>query len=142
MTAKEWLQKGRRMNFEIDELLASRDRVFEKACKCGFVDYEKDKIQTTKTNSTENKIITYIAYTQDIDMRTDALYEYRRQMLSCINKLNDSTYRTILIAYYINCKGWEQIARDQSYSVRQILRLHGEALIKFEEFYKDVTKCH
>lgn len=47
-----------------------------------------------------------------------------------IDKLEDSTDRLILRARYIQCKKWEEICVELSYSLRQIHRLHSDILNK------------
>ena len=59
-------------------------------------------------------------------------------MLNLINRLDNTIYRTLLIARYINCKTWEQIADEMGYDLRWIYRLHGKALKAIESHYKSV----
>lgn len=138
MTVKEWLKKGRRLNIEIAELEKAKENAFNLACGGSGVS-GGEKVQTSRENSTEGKFSAYAQYSADMDNRLKELYTYQRKMLKLINRVDDSTYRALLIAYYVNCKPWEQIAEEHNYSVRQILRLHGEALLKSDVFFKDVT---
>lgn len=138
MTVKEWLNKGRKLNIEIAELKKAKDNAFVSACGGSAVGSE-EKVQTSLNNGTEGKFSAYAQYSADMDNRLKELYTYQRKMLKLINRVDDSTYRALLIAYYVNCKPWEQIAEEHNYSVRQILRLHGEALLKSDVFFKDVT---
>lgn len=138
MTVKEWLKKGRRLNIEIAELEKAKENAFNLACGGSAVG-GGEKVQTSRGNSTEGKFSAYAQYSADMDNRLKELYTYQRKMLKLINRVDDSTYRALLIAYYVNCETWEQIAEEHNYSVRQILRLHGEALLKSDVFFKDVT---
>lgn len=50
--------------------------------------------------------------------------------LKTIDELDNSLDRCILRARYIECKAWEQICVELSYSWRQIHRLHSNILNK------------
>lgn len=132
MTAKEFLRKGRQLNFEIDELKKVRDNAFTEACGTvtaisGF------KVQTSNANTTEARFIKYADYTAMIDRRINELYQYQAEMMKVINTIGNTTYRTLLIAYYVNCKTWEETAEAISKSVRWTYMLHGEALKEVEK---------
>ena len=142
MTAKEFLNKGRRMNFEIDELVREQNKAFAKACATA-VNYDGEHVQTSPGNVTENKFISYTDYSATIDRKIDELYEYRIKMHELISTIDNTVYRAILIARYINCDTWESIAdRFKFKDVRHIYRLHGKALrqIPYKEFMSIVSK--
>ncbi len=126
---KDFLQKGRRLNFEIDELIRARDIAFNLACGTAAAP-DGEKVQTTKVNTSEIKFVKYAEYSAEIDKRIRELYEYRQCMLRLINKLDSTVYRSVLIARYINCKTWEQVADTIGLKdVRHIYRLHEKALL-------------
>lgn len=127
MTAKEFLQKGRQLNFELEELKEARERAFGAACSAS-VQGDGERVQTSSGNATEGKFITYSNYSVEIDRRIKELSEYRSEMLWAINTIESSVYRSILIARYINCKRWEDIAKDMNFSARRIYQLHKAAL--------------
>ena len=139
MTVKEFLKRGRLLNREILELTEARTRAFNAACG-GAVDTSAERVQTTPANGSEGKFLTYAAYGTEIEERIRELNGYRQRMLESISKVESTTYRSLLIAYYINCKTWEQVAEDMNYSLRTIHRLHGKALWAID--CKVGTKCH
>ena len=136
MTIKEWLQKARKLNNEVEQLKMARQKALNLACEA-TVGVDNEKVQTSKINSTESKFVTYADYSKLLDAKIYELTNYRIKVLGCINKLDNSTYRTLLIARYINCKTWEQIAEDMQFKdVRWTYVLHGRALKKMEEAIK------
>ena len=135
MDVKEFFQKGRRLNFEINELIQARDNAFNLACGTGSA-YGYEKVQTTKGNISENKFIKYADYSTEINKRIDELYEYRQCMLRLINKLDNTVYRSLLIARYINCQTWEQVAEKISKSVRWTYKMHDKALKEADKYVK------
>ena len=136
MTPKEFLQKGRKMSLEIDELIRERDRAFALACGTA-VKYDDERVQTSPGNVTEAKFINYAEATRLIDQKIDDLYAYRLKMHRVIDMVDNSLYRAVLIARYINCDTWECIAERFNYDLRWIYRLHGKALK--EILYKEFT---
>ena len=123
------------MNFEIDELVREQNKAFAKACATA-VNYDGEHVQTSPGNVTENKFISYTDYSATIDRKIDELYEYRIKMHELISTIDNTVYRAILIARYINCDTWESIADRFNYSCMQIYRIHGKALkeIGYKEF--------
>ena len=129
MTIKEWLNRGRLLDLQINKLLAERDSVFDLAVKAtGSI--QKDKVQTSKKNTSERIYVKYISYTEENDKIVDELVEINHEILSAINEVEDPTLRTLLQLRYINFETWEQIANDMNYSYMQVCRLHGKALGK------------
>lgn len=129
MTTKEWLKRGRRLNYEIEQLKIAKQKAFELACG-GAVDTSNEKVQGNNDNGTERKFISYVAYEEIIDKRIDQLTQIKTEILEAINNVPGSAYRAVLIAYYVNCKAWEEIAEELHYSERTVHRIHGEAIKK------------
>lgn len=137
MTAKEWLDRGRKLDEEINQLLQSQQEALTRATKTTCVS-DGEKVQTSQSNTSESEFINYASYSDMIDKRIDELYAIKQEILAAVMKLEDGTLRTLLIARYINFHTWERIAYDMHYSYRQVCRLHGKALNKI----KDVIECH
>ena len=137
MTAKEWLNRGRYLDREIDQLLEDQQNALNLACGTA-VSYGGEKVQTSKKNVTERRFIAYADYSAKIDNRIDELYAIKTEIKAAINKLDDPLLRALLIARYVNMKTWEQIAEDLNYDLRWIYRLHGKALRAIESHYRPV----
>ncbi|MDO4281338.1 MAG: DUF1492 domain-containing protein [Peptococcaceae bacterium] len=60
------------------------------------------------------------------------LMRRRQEAMAVITKIERSELRSVLLLYYLGGKSWDQVADALNYSVRQTLRLHGEALLAFE----------
>lgn len=127
MTVKEWLNKGRKINIELQQLREERKQAFDLACNCTSCP-SGEKVQSSQRNTTDMKYAAYTEYASIIDQKEFELLVHRSRMRRMINMLDNSTYRALLTARYINCKTWEQIAEDMHYTVRNIYILHGEAL--------------
>ena len=63
----------------------------------------------------------------EIQEKVYELLELRLKVFKEIEKL-PSPYMDIMFDRYINCKKWEDVARDQNYELRYILKLHKKAI--------------
>ena len=133
---KEWLSRARNMDEEINALISEQERALTNATST-VANSGSEKVQTSNVNTSENKFVSYAAYSELIDKRIDRLYEIKKEILENVNKLDDATLRTILILRYLNFQTWEMIACRIYYSYKQVCRLHGKAL----NLIKDVIEC-
>lgn len=79
----------------------------------------------------ENQIISENAELLDIRIET------RKR----INRVANSNLNLILKKRYLQFMTFEAIADEMNYSVRHVLRLHGQALAEFAKSNKDVIEC-
>lgn len=128
MTTKEWLNRGYKLDKEINALLKEQSAALTRATgsTCGT---NAERVQTSRRNTTEDRFINYASYSELIDNRIDELYAIKQEILSAINKVNDAVLRTLLIEKYVNFHTWEQIACNMNYSyVHVVHNLHPKAL--------------
>lgn len=128
MTTKEWLNRGYKLDNEINALLKEQSAALTRATgsTCGT---GAEKVQTSRRNNSEDRFINYASYSELIDNRIDELYAIKQEILSVINKVDDAVLRTLLIEKYVNFHTWEQIACDMNYSyVHVVHNLHPKAL--------------
>lgn len=130
MTVKEWLNRGYKLDKEINALLEEREKAFNLACKASAPPTDKERVCTTQVNSTEAKYIQYSEYTRLIDERIDVLYKVKDEIMTVISAVENNTYRTLLILRYVQFKTWEEIADETKYNLRWVHRLHKKALIE------------
>ena len=135
MTTEERLQKAQKLNDEVEELKYAKEEAFDSACDI-TAHMEDEKVQTSKENSFERRLIAYADYSKLLDERIFELICYRTEILRRINMIEDTNLRTLLIARYINCKTWEQIAEDMGYSDKWVrTSLHKRALAEAEKCF-------
>ena len=128
MTSKEWLNRGYKLDKEINALLKEQSAALTRATgsTCGT---NAERVQTSRRNTTEDRFINYASYSELIDNRIDELYAIKQEILSAISKVNDAVLRTLLIEKYVNFHTWEQIACNMNYSyVHVVHNLHPKAL--------------
>lgn len=131
MTAKEFLQRGWKVDLEIRELLQAKEEAFARALHAGGGDGER--VQQSVDNRQESRNVEYANYSLHIDRKIDELCAIKDEILGIIMQVEDSALRTVLIARYINFKSWESIMVDMGYSWRQVMRMRARALEEVEQ---------
>ena len=129
LTKKEWLKRARIIDKEINQLEIARKEAYEIAISTS-VEMSKEKVKGSSGNAMERKLVNYLEYDLQISRQKEKLLEYKAEILEAIASVEDTRYRTLLIAYYVNCKSWEEVAVLMNYGIRQVYRLHGDALQK------------
>ena len=100
-----------------------------------------DKVQTSGPKDTLGETIAKImSLEDDINTRIDELVERKADALRRIQNVPDQDQQNILIARYVNGEKWEKIAVDLNFSIAQIYRIHGAALLDFIKENPDILK--
>lgn len=111
MQVKEWLSRAHRIDVEINNIIEERDKVFNRAVYArAKTERNTESHNRSHKNFSEPKVISYIAYTDMLDNKIDELYKVKREIVSAIWQVENSTLRKLLFARYIQSKTWEQIA--------------------------------
>lgn len=66
-----------------------------------------------------------------INARIDELIRLKCDACDTINRIADKDQQNVLIARYVQGVKWEKIAVDLNFSIAQVYRLHGKALVNF-----------
>lgn len=90
-------------------------------------------------NRTENLIAKIDEKEGKINNEIDRLVGVKYEVTEKICRIENETYSEVLLKRYIDLKDWGEIAGEMEYTVRHILRLHGEALLVFR---KMSLECH
>ena len=95
---------------------------------------KQDKVQTSgPKNSHEETICKIDELERTINARIDELVDLKNTTLKAIQILPDFDQQNVLIARYIDGKKWLDIAFDLNFSISQVYKIHGKALISFSE---------
>lgn len=136
MTAKEWLNRGRALNKTIEGLEKAKARAYDIAV--GTAEELTEKVQESRGNSVEDRLVTYADYCREIDKHKTELFRILKEITEAIMKVEDPTLRNLLIYRYLDFETWEQVAVNINYSYMHTCRLHSAALEKV----KDVIECY
>lgn len=104
-------------------------------------DLKPDKVQTSGAKDTLGEtVVKIIALKDDINARIDELVKQKADAMRRIQNVPDQDQQNILIARYVNGEKWEKIAVDLNFSIAQIYRIHGAALLDFIKENPDILK--
>ena len=124
MTAKQYLNRVRRIDKEIEALLRLVQRTRE-SLESVTQNYEADGAQSTKNPHKYDRLVELESL---VDAKIGEQISMKAEILCTIMKLNDRRQRLVLMEYYVEMKTWEQVAVDLNYSYMHITRIHGYAL--------------
>lgn len=127
MTVKEWLNRGYRIDSEINQLILEKDKAFAMATNT-VTESGAERVQTSKANSSEIRFINYAAYEELINERIDELYNIKCEISSVIRAIKDITLRQLLFMRYISFMKWEDIAEELGFTPQWVHVLHKRAL--------------
>lgn len=133
MTAKEWLNRGYRLDSEINQLEQAKRNMLDTITNT-TPNYSGEVVSGTRN---PHKYDAYIAYCEKIDRRIDELYAIKEEIQDAIAMVPDNMQRMILISRYVNFRTWEQIAVDLNYSRRAVLNIHAHALGEIEKIIEN-----
>ena len=123
MTAKEWLIRARKMSGRLRALQESKAQAFARATNAVIGGSER-----VSGGEPADKHAAYAELSLSVDRQIEKLEQVRAEILQVIGQVEDNTLATLLTEYYVNDKTWEEVAAEQHYSWRQVMRLHGHAL--------------
>lgn len=101
--------------------------------------FNENKVQESGTLNYDDNYMKYIEVADEINKKIDALINLKVKISNEIDTLDKAEHRLLLRMRYINLQTFEQVAVNMKYDIRQVHRIHGNAL---SEFDKHVTKCH
>ena len=141
MTAKEYLQQLDTLRDEIESTNLALEKIFTEAQGIKAIVYDKDKVQVSSDNHSENFMIKLAELGEDY-ARMQMRYKLERdKRIAMINSLANPIHVRILRKRYIDGKTFEEIAVALHYTYRHVTRLHGSALQEFTAKYQDVLLC-
>ena len=124
MTAKQYLNRVRRIDKEIEALLRLVQRTRE-SLETVTQNYDSDGAQSTKNPHKYDRLVELESL---VDEKIDQQISLKAEILNTIMQLEDRRQRLVLMEYYVEMKTWEQVAVDLGYAWRHVMRLHGMAL--------------
>ena len=124
MTAKQYLNRVRRIDKEISALLRLVQKTRE-SLETITQNYDSDGAQSTKNPHKYDRLVELEFL---VDQKIDEQIQMKADILCTIMQLDDRRQRLVLMEYYIEMKTFEEIAVDIHYSWKQTHRIHAAAL--------------
>lgn len=135
MTAKQYLNRARHLDTEIEVLLKAKQAAYEAVTRI-TQNYDVDNTTGTKDPHKYDRIAELIDI---IDRKTDEYVATLEEIVQTIMLVEDDRQRNVLALYYTakdqktgKPLTWEQVAVELHYSWKQTRRIHGRALIEID----------
>ena len=137
MEAKEYLKQIKTLDIKIKNKSLEIEDIENKMKGVTGISYD-EKISSSSNNKSpqEKMIYKYLAYKEELQENINELTEHKKQAMSLIDKIENAEYIEVLYKRYFQYMKWEQIAVDMDYTYRNILYIHGKALIELNEILK------
>lgn len=129
--AKEYLNQIRNADREIDYQIQKLADVHASFLKSPT--FEKDKVQSSRNGSFDDKYVKYIELQELVNDKIDELWELKKKVDEQIAQIDDYQEALVLRYRYILNKPWKEIAHIINRSEGHVLKVHGCALQSFQK---------
>lgn len=132
LKSKHYLRQIRRLDDIINAKLEQIELLRTMSTKV-TTNISDERVQTSGTSDkVGSSIVKIIDLENEINDSIDELIDLKREVLRKIEQIENDDYKLLITLKYLNFKSWEEIAVEMNYSYRHVTRLHGSALIAFE----------
>lgn len=128
MTAKEFLNKGYKIDRRINAKLEQQANLRELATKTGAVMSDMPRNPNKGVSRVEEIVVKILTLEEEINKDIDELVSLKSGITKAIGTVSDPEESLLLTLRYLNYKTWEDIADELSCSVRKVHSVHSRAL--------------
>jgi RNA polymerase sigma factor (sigma-70 family) len=132
MEAKAYLEQARNINIQIDSKLEQVSALRQLAIKASSTLSPVPPSGTPDPHRLEETITRMMDMEHEVDEDIDRLVELKADIMKAISRVPDDRERVVLELRYLAFKDWASIAETLGIHIRQVYRLHDEALKKIE----------
>lgn len=134
MTAKEYLNMPSELNKKIESDMKKLEIYRDLASSISSPQLG-ERVQGTR--STDPPFVKYLGKIDELQRKINAdideLVNLKLELSLQIDRITETNQALVLIYKYVQLLAWKEISKKMNYSVRWIQKIHGEALISFEE---------
>ena len=138
MEVREFLERARNINIQIDSKLEQVSALRQLAIKASSTLSPVPPSGTPDPHRLEKTITRMMDMGHEVDEDIDRLVELKADIMKAISRVPDDRERVVLELRYLAFKDWASIADAIGLHIRQVYRLHDEALKHIEI----PDKCH
>ena len=128
MTAKEFLNKGYKIDRRINAKLEQQANLRELASRTGAVISDMPRNPNKGRSRVEEIIVKIMTLEEEINEDIDELVSLKSDITKAIGTVDDPEESLLLTLRYLNYKTWEDIADELNCSVRKVHIVHSRAL--------------
>ena len=116
------------------------NQLYESAHSVGAVRYDREPVQTSKTNDAiERSIIRYLELEEEIKDETLNFQKTKHKIINEIQELDDDRFINLLYKKYVEYKPMNMIAEEMCYSYDYVKELHRNSLKAFEDKHPTIS---
>ena len=133
MNAKDFLMRGINLERRVETIKYQIEhyRTLLNDCSVTYSDSPKSTASNYKLEDCTQKIMDL---EEELCSAMADLVDVTCEIARAIQKLDNYDYQDLLVMRYVLGKPWEKIAEDMNYGIRNVHRLHGEALREIKIF--------
>jgi DNA-directed RNA polymerase specialized sigma subunit len=130
MTAKQYLRQAYRLNELINSHIKELESLKLLSTSLPSTDFSQERVQGGQLpgDRISNIIAKIVDLEKQINDEIDSFIELKKEVHNVINAVTSSNERLVLRCRYIEFLTWEQTADRMAYSIKQVHRIHSEAL--------------
>ena len=128
MNAKEYLSQAYRIDQRINSKLEQVMSLRALLGKATGTLTGAPRAATPNPHSMEDTICKMVDMEHEINADIDTLVDLKTEIMTCIKRVENPEYQTLLELRYLCFKPWEEIADQLGYTQRHMLRMHDLAL--------------
>ena len=119
---KTWLSRSFALRESLEHLIATRAAIYSRLT---MATGHADRISGTKD---PHSFDTLAGIDSEISQTEARLDKVRLELFELIQSVDDRRFRIVLMGRYYQCQSWPEISAALELDVRQVYRIHGEAL--------------
>ena len=133
MNAKDFLMRGINLERRVETIKDQIEhyKALVNDCSVTYSDSPKSTASNYKLEECTQKIMDL---QEELCSAMADLVDVTCEIGKAIQKLDNYDYQDLLVNRYVLGKTWEKIAEDMNYGIRNVHRLHGEALREIKIF--------
>ena len=132
METKEYLEQARNIDIQIDSKLEQVSALRQLAIKASSTISPVPPSGTPDPHRLEKTITRMMDMEHEVDEDIDHLVQLKADIMMAVSRVPDARERVVLELRYLAFKDWASIADAVGLHIRQVYRLHDEALKHIE----------
>lgn len=130
MTAKQYLRQAYRLNELINSHIKELEQLRLISTSVPSIDFSKERVQGGQFpgDKIANIVGKIVDLERQINAEIDSFIDLKKEIHDAIEAVKNPNERLVLRCRYIEFLTWEQVAERMNYSIKQVHRIHSEAL--------------
>ena len=141
MTVKDFLKDVYKQGVYLRTLKMTKEKLLEDIASPKAMAYDDVKVDSSAQSDLSDKLLQIYAerdrLSEKILKAMAEVLERKKIAIELINRLPSYEERVIMMEHYLNCKKWDDIAREIHYSSSSVFFYHGMALNALRDMTND-----